>query len=202
METIAFKSYGRSDIEAKTDCYAYQHGTVLFLSMVGNDSAVKALSSAVLDASSRYGLHLTLDDGRQIGRSDSKKVHYARRTTKLASGCTHEMLVDTRFFEPHPESTERFVLVRPGENPAAVLYETIIKNVPSPTLPAWKEEIYSELKRRGQRSGYYGESADGTVRVIAGYPAETFVLQVNLSEGALDEIVSHLVSTGVVSWEN
>ena len=201
LRRIALRTYGeRSDTEAMTDCYVTFYGKVLILSLVGNDSSVNALSAAIKDKSKNaYGLYAGASDsynGDYVSRAP--KVHYKEFTAKLAQGVTHKLLMDTRFFEPEeeksgkrnsgPDAHIRLVFVRLGEDTAAVVYEQVLRNIPTPMLPEWSGPVCEALRMRNKLRTY--EGFNGTVVAL------------DITEQDLDEIVSSLVKTGVISWEH
>ena len=66
LATVVFEEYWKNiKVSAYTDLYAYdpENGAVLFISLGGNEQAVKAISSAVMSDTDA----LARDDGRGYG---------------------------------------------------------------------------------------------------------------------------------------
>ena len=207
MRTITLKTYGdTSDVEALTDAYADDYGGLFMLSLFGNDSVVKAMSGHILDnngkrSRSRWsynGLYvMTGDEDRDHFVHTNPRAHYRVTTQKIQTGLTHQLIVDTRFFEATEKDPTRLVCVKPNEDPAAALWDVILKHVASPMLPEWSEAVYQVLLNNRRR---YGGEKDGYVRQYDAYPEGSKMLLVSLVEEQLDAIISSLVQGGKLTW--
>lgn len=209
MKTITLRSYGKSEVEAWTDCYAELHGRVVLLSIIGNDSVVKAISGTLLDKKGNSSASLYVNDDRhgwygKLNLCRDSRAAFKVTTVKLRSGVTHQLIYDVRFFQANEKdegaSDEgvRYVMVRPGEDAADLVYWAVLKHLPTPTLPEWSHAIYEELQARSED---YLSGMSGRIREIDCYPDEVKVISLRVSEQALDEVVSDLVKRGVIGWE-
>ena len=208
MRTITLHSYGRSQVEAWTDCYAELYGRVVLLSLIGNDSVVKAISGTLLNNKRRSDRDIYVNDetrwNGKLSLYRESRVAFKVTTAKLRAGVTHQLILDVRFFganekdEGSSDEGTRYVLVRPGEDEADIVYHSVLKDLPTPTLPEWSHAIYEELQAR---SDDYLSAMSGRIREIDCYPDEIKVLSVRVSEEALDGVVSELVKRGVIGWE-
>ena len=87
--------------------------------------------------------------------------------------------------------------VKPNEDPAAALWDVILKHVASPMLPEWSEAVYQVLLNNRR---CYGGEKDGYVRQYDAYPEGSKMLLVSLVEEQLDAIISSLVQGGKLTW--
>jgi len=207
MKTIILKTYGdTSDVEALTDAYSDDYGGLFMLSLFGNDSVVKAMSGHILDGNGKKSRNRWSYNGLYVMSGDEDQNHFVHAhprqhyrviTQKIQTGLTHQLIIDPRFFEATEKEPTRLVYVRPGEDPAAVLWEVILKHVASPMLPEWTEAVYQVLLNNRRR--YDGEK-DGYAREYDAYPEGSRVLMVSLDEEQLDAIISSLVQGGSLKW--
>lgn len=209
MKTITLHSYGKSEVEAWTDCHAELYGRVVLLSIIGNDSVVKAISGTLLEKKGNSSASLRVDDDGQswYGRTSlyrDPRAAFRVGTAKLRPGVTHQLIYDVRFFQANQkdEGTSdeglRYVMVRPGEDEADLVYRAVLKDLPTPTLPEWSRPIYEEVLARSDDSlSHYS----GRIQEIDCYPEEFKVISVKVSEEALDRVVSDLVKRGIIGWE-
>lgn len=209
MKSVTLNSSGKSQVEAFTDCYAEQHGIVILLSIVGNDSVVKALSATLLDKSKRSDANLYVHDekkrrSRRTSLYRDSRAELKVRTAKLQPGVTHQLIYDVRFVRANEKDEGtyyegmRHVLVKPGEDAADLVYQSVLKHLPTPTLPEWSHAIYEEIRAQSKVSW---RPMAGQIRDIDTYPKEFKVLSVQVSEAGLDAVVSDLVKRGVIGWE-
>jgi hypothetical protein len=208
MRTITLRSYRKSEGDALSDCYAQVNGRVLLLSLIGNDSVVKAVSGTFLDTNRGSDRDLYVNDeacwnGRMyLYRAPGTAFEVI--TAKLRSGLTHQLIHDIRFLRENRKDQDgfdkglRYVLVNPGEVPADLVYQSVLRHLPTPTLPEWSHAIYEELR---DRSNDYRSPSMGRVTEIESYPEGTKVISVQVTEDSLDAVVSDLVKKGIIGWE-
>jgi hypothetical protein len=209
MRTITLHSYGKSNVEALTDCCAENNGHVVLLSIIGNDSVVKAISGTLLDSRHRSAGDIYIGDedscrGKRYlyrgGTSVFKVI-----TAKLGQGVTHQLIYDMRFFRLNEKDVgnfdegTRYVFLRPGDDAADLVYQSVLKGLPTPTLPEWGTAIYKKLRKKGKDR--FGSWRPGRIREVDTYPSDVKVLSVQVSEEGLDAIVSDLVKRGKITWE-
>jgi hypothetical protein len=195
LRSISYKRYGQSDISAYSDCYVEHFSKVLCLSLVGHDSAVKALAAVILEKKGRnsYDQSLRVDiPGKEYPDSlyrFSNDSHYRAISSKLGNGLIHTVIASAKFFEQEVEENvvpEQLVFIRPDEIAADMLYEQVLRKMTTPLLPEWRERIYSELIESGHAKLFEGFNGSA--------------LAVKISEAKLDEIVSRLVQEGELIW--
>ncbi len=207
MRTITL--HGESEVEAFTDCYAEIYGTLILLSIIGNDSVVKAISGTLLGnrRKSRGDIYVNDETRGWYGRRSlyrNPRASFKVTTAKLMSGVSHQLIYDERFFRANEKDRDsydrgtRYVLVNPGDAVADLVYHSVLKDLPTPTLPEWSHAIYKELRAR---SDEFGSRSTGKIKEIAAYPEGVKVLSVQVMEEALDAAVSDLVKRGIISWE-
>ena len=207
MRTITLS--GESKVEAFTDCYAEIHGTVILLSIIGNDSVVKAISRTLLSNRRRSRGEIYVNDAtrswsgrRYLDRDPS--ASFKVTTARLMSGLSHQLIYDERFFRANEKERgtfdrgTRYVLVNPGDDVADLVYHSVLKELPTPTLPEWSRAIYEELRAR---SGEFRSRTMGRIKEIDAYPSDIKVISVQVTEEVLDSVVSDLVKRGVIGWE-
>jgi hypothetical protein len=209
MKNITLHSYGKSEVEAWTDCYAERYGRVILLSLIGNDSVVKAISGTLLDKKGNSSASLYVNDdtrgwyGRKSLYRDSRSA-FKVSTAKLRPGVTHQLICDVRFFQVNEkdegsgDEDVRYVLARAGEDEAELVYRAVLKHLPTPTLPEWSRAIYEEILAR---SDDFLSRDSGRISEIDSYPEEVKVISVKVSEEALDGVVSDLVKRGIIGWK-
>lgn len=201
MQEIRLLTYGdESDVEALTDCVVAESGQVLLLSLVGNQSIIDSLSSHLLAKAGRSTVnYLQLD--QELGYSSQihrgPKAHYKIQTTKLAPGLAHQLVIDDRFFDADEDSGVKLVLLGPDDDAATVVYNTVIREIPTPTLPEWAQTLYDHMLVT-TRSFY--DRGHAAVRIFEGYPTGTRVAWCRVTENQLDRLVSQLVREGEISW--
>jgi len=184
LDTVVFEEYWRNiKVSAYTDLYACdpEDGTLLFISLAGNEQAVKAISSAIIAcktiAISGNGEAEHLLNGHPASR-------YRIMSTKLAGGPLHQIVADARFYLNN-ESDSRLVII-PTETPMhAAIYTKVLVNLASPLIPAWAEWLCNRL----QEIDRLREMA-GTVKVA----------EVIVDELIVDELVSEGIREGQIHF--
>jgi len=174
LERVCFvDSRNGNHVEVYTDGYAYDPVSMSLhlVSLAGNDSAVKAVSAAII-GHREVNIHRegkpTLDLSAHYG------ISYRILSVKLDCGAVHQIVADERFF--HPSDQGDHLLVAPPEKELPeVVYQRVLSHVASPLLPEWAEWICSRLSEQRRL-----KELEGTVKVV----------EVRAEEYALDQIVS------------
>lgn len=213
MKRVFFYNQGESNIEAFTDRYVYDNITLRMISLIGSDSAVKAIAGRFLK-NKAVDCDIWVEE---IGNTDrykrdyfsrDNKAHYKVMTAKLRAGMVHQIIADTRFFEIDPKDSDgtRFVYVGPGEDPYRVVYEAFLKDIPTPMLPEWTEPVLKVMAKNTGNSGYGWKYAEGKARArsVSAYPGSHEMkdgcIMLSASESQLDDVISELQSNGGLSW--
>jgi len=184
LDNVVFEEYWRNiKISAYTDVYAYdpEDGALLFISLAGNEQAVKAISSAIIACKTvsirREGEPEHLVKGNPASR-------YRIMSTKLAGGPLHQIVADARFYLK-TETDSRLVII-PADTPVhTAIYDQVFVNLASPLIPAWAEWLCNRLQEIDRV-----REMRGTLRVA----------EVSVDELIVDELVSEGIRTGQISF--
>ena len=98
LDTVVFEECWRNiKVSAYTDLYAYdpEDGAVLFISLAGNEQAVKAISSAII-ACKTFGIRREGQPEHLLNGHPASR--YRIMSTKLAGGSLHQIVADSRFW--------------------------------------------------------------------------------------------------------
>jgi hypothetical protein len=182
LDIVVFEERWRNiNVSAYTDLYAYDPGdeAVLFISLAGNEQAVKAISSAIIACKTicvrREGEPEHLLNGHPASR-------YRIMSTKLAGGSLHQIVADSRFWA-NSNTESRLVIIPADTQPHEAIYSQILAPLASPLIPAWAQWVCDRL----QQMDRLREMA-GTLRVA----------EVVADERIIDEIVSEGIRMGQI----
>src|SRR5208337_2377542 len=138
LDTVVFEECWRNiRVSAYTDLYAYepQDGAALFISLAGNEQAVKAISSAIIACRTftvrREGQPEHLLNGHPASR-------YRIMSTKLTGGSLHQIVADSRFWA-NSNTESRLVIVATDTQAYEAIYSQVLASLPSPVIPAWAQ---------------------------------------------------------------
>ena len=120
-DTVVFEECWRNiKVSAYTDLYAYdpEDGAVLFISLGGNEQAVKAMSSAIIACKTFSVRHEGQAEQLLNGHPASR---YRIMSTKLAGGSLHQIVADTRFWL-NSDSESRLIIIPRDAQPHEAIY--------------------------------------------------------------------------------
>jgi hypothetical protein len=184
LDLVVFEEHWRNiNVSAYTDLYAYdpEDGAVLFISLAGNEQAVKAISSAIIACKTfsvrRAGEPEHLLNGHPASR-------YRIMSTKLAGGSLHQIVADSRFWA-NSNTESRLVIVPAGTQPHEAIYSQVLAPLASPVITAWAQWVCERL----QQIDVLAEMA-GTLRVV----------EVDVDERTIDELISEGVRMGQINF--
>jgi len=184
LDTVVFEEYWRNiKVSAYTDLYAYdpENEALLFISLAGNEQAVKAISSAIIAGKtisiSREGEDELLLNSRPTSR-------HRIMSTKLAGGPLHQIVADARFYVT-TESDSRLVAIPPDKSLHEAIYTQVLAPLASPMIPAWAEWLSERLKDTDRI-----REMEGTLRVV----------EVVADEQIIDEIISEGIRTAQINF--
>jgi hypothetical protein len=184
LDTVVFEENWRNiKVSAYTDLYAYdpEDGAVLFISLAGNEQAVKAISSAIIACKTfnirREGEPEYLLNGHPASR-------YRIMSTKLAGGSLHQVVADSRFWL-NSDSESRLVIIPTDTQPHDAIHSQVLGPLASPVIPAWAQWVCDRL----QHADRLREMA-GTLRVA----------DVAVDDRIVDEIVSEGIRMGQINF--
>ncbi len=181
LQKVMMTDYSRNvHIEAHTDGYAYDQYSLLYLlSIVGQDSAVKGLSAAVV-----RGMNVRIERENDILELSAPYYHKNRiMSSRLGSGMLHQIVLSELFFGR--EQGPVMVFVPEGEKTEEILFNTIRATFSVPALSQWAGWIYARLKENEAV-----EELSGTTKV----------LRLRTSENQLDSIISEGVKHGDIGF--
>jgi hypothetical protein len=183
-DTVVFEDHRNNiEVSAYTDLYAYhpENGAVLFISLAGNEQAVKAISSAII-----AGKMLSI--GRGGESEDFVHGHPASRyrimSTKLVGGSLHQIVADTRFYV-NSNAESRLVMIPADTQPHEAIYSQILEPLPSPVIPAWSQWIYGRLLQMNRL-----REMAGTLKVV----------EARVDDHLVDELVSEGIRMGKINF--
>jgi len=184
LDTVVFEEYWRNiKVSAYTDLYAYdpEDWALVFISLAGNEQAVKAISSAFVACKTisirREGEPEHVVKGNPASR-------YRIMSTKLTGGPLHQIVADARFYL-NAESDSHLVIIPEEREVHEAIYTQVLINLASPLIPAWAPWLCHRL----QEIDRLREMA-GTLKVA----------EVCADELIVDEMVSDGIRTGQISF--
>lgn len=183
MDTIRYMDYERGlSVEAYCDAYVYdEYRTIYLLSVCGQDSAVKAITSALVSFKSveicNKNNVVTVDTGYNN--------NYKILTTKLECGQLHQLLLIETFF--NNESEEKLIYVEEGTDIIKTVYNQINRTYPVPLIPKWSEWLYHKI-----RECEAIEALKGNIRII----------KLRVTEKELDELISNGIRSGEINFNS
>jgi hypothetical protein len=184
LETVVFEEPWRNiKVSAYTDLYAYdpEEGAVLFISLAGNEQAVKAISSAII-ACKTVGVRREGQPERLLNGHPASR--YRILSTKLAGGSLHQIVADSRFWS-NSNTESRLVIIPSDTQPDEATYSQVLAPLASPVIAAWAQWICHRLKGIERL-----RKMAGTLRVV----------EVIADERSIDEIVSEGIRMGQINF--
>ena len=184
LDTVVFEEYWRNiKVSAYTDLYAYdpEDGAVLFISLAGNEQAVKAISSAIIACKTfavrREGQPEHLLNGHPASR-------YRIMSTKLTGRSLHQIVADARFYV-NSDADSRLVIIPTDTQPHEAIYSQVLSPLASPVIPAWAQWLCDRLEKMDRL-----KEMAGTLRVV----------EVAVDEQIIDENVSEGIRMGQINF--
>ena len=174
-----YEHYKGIHVECSTDGYSYNDYNELYLlSVVGFDSAVKAITSAAV-----AGKEIELLEDNAITTYASRCEKYRILSAKLPSGLLHQIVAAESFFTQ--EGASKILYVAEGQSAEAAVYHKLQQTYTVPAIPEWADWLYQKLAERG-----WVEELKGTVKV----------LKLNVHEKELDELISEGIRNREISF--
>lgn len=159
------------DIEAYTDGYSYdEYGYLHLISILGHDSAVKALSSGIVSLR-----EVTI---QQQGTWKSYRAMYEEKyrivSPRLDSGLLHQIVGLDALFHSAGNSIG-LIYIGTNTDITIILFNTIKKHLGTPLLPEWKDWLIRQVQKEELIQDMLG-----TVPIV----------RFSLTEKELDSIIS------------
>jgi hypothetical protein len=184
LDIVVFEECWRNiKVSAYTDLYAYdpENGASLFISLAGNEQAVKAISSAIIACKTvsirREGQPEHIMDGHPASR-------YRIMSTKLPGGSLHQIVADARLFV-NSDAESRLVVIPADMQSHEAVYSQVLTSLASPVTAEWSYWLYSRL----QEMDRIREMA-GTLKVV----------EIRVDDRVVDEIVSEGIRMGTINF--
>lgn len=184
LATVVFEEYWKNiKVSAYTDLYAYdpENGAVLFISLGGNEQAVKAISSAIIACKS---ISIRHDGQPEHLLNGHPALRYRIMSTKLSGGPLHQIVADSRF-HVNADVGSRLVVVPQNTQLHESIYAQVFAPLASPLIPAWAQWISDRLQEMGRL-----REMGGTLRVA----------EVSADEEIVDDIVSESIRMGQIKF--
>ncbi len=184
LDTVVFEEPWRNiKVSAYTDLYVYdpEDGALLFISLAGNEQAVKAVSSAII-ACKTFGIRREGELEHLLNGHPASR--YRIMSTKLAGGSLHQIVADSRFYI-NSQDESRLVIIPTGTQPHDAIYSQVLVPLASPVVPGWAQWACDRLQQIDRL-----REMVGTLRVV----------EVIADERSIDEIVSEGVQMGQIDF--
>ncbi len=172
LEKVQYCNYHRNIlVEAYTDAFVFdRYKQVVLLSLVGQDSAVKSISSAMV---SGRELQISQREGNITIEAD-RNTHYRILSSKLPSGLLHQLVVAEDFLKSE-NSGRKLIFIPAGTSPAEAVFHHLQQTFAITAIPEWSSWLYERLKEQELI-----EELEGTVQAV----------RLWVHEKALDELIS------------
>lgn len=166
-----FDYYKGIGIKAYTDGFSYDEYEYLYLvSIIGHDSAVKGLSSAIVTFKE---VTIDLDDDCKIEVCAMPGEKYRILSARLDSGFLHQIVTMETLLK---QTNNKLVYIGNKKDTNNIIFSMIRKNFGTPLLPAWENWLIKQIHN------------EGVVDVMQG---NVQLVKINLKEKQLDSIISN-----------
>lgn len=185
LDLVVFENFWQNiKVSAYTDRYGYdpENDALLFISLAGNEQAVKAISSAIVACKT---VGIKCEGQSELLLHGHPAVRYRIVSTKLPGGSLHQIVVDTRFYA-NSDGESRLVVIPDDTQPHEQVYSQVLASFGSPVIPEWSQWIYDRLHQMGR------------IREMAG-PLK--VREVSVDDRIVDELVSEGIRMGQIYFD-
>jgi len=166
-----FDHYKAIGIKAYTDGYSYdQYGYIYLVSILGPDSSVKGLSSAIV---SLRDVTIDLDDDYEVSVCAMPGEKYRILSARLDCGLLHQIVVMESLISQ--KANTKLVYIGDEKETSNTIFNMIKKNFGTPLLPEWKDWLIRQIKN------------EELIDVMQG---NIQLARVNIKEKQLDSIIS------------
>ena len=167
-------------IKAYTDGCAYdEYGYLYLVSILGHDSAVKGLSSAMV---THRDITIDLDDNYEIKLCVMPGGKYRILSARLNSGFLHQIVVMEAILK---KTNNEFVYIGDKKETGNVIFSMIRKNFGTPILHSWKDWLIKQIEEQELI-----EFMQGNIQLA----------KINLNEKQLDSIISDGIRAGDIGF--
>ena len=172
IERISMYDHAKGiDIEAFTDGYSYdEYGSLHLMSILGHDSAVKAISSGIV---SQKDVTIQQEETwRSYAAMYGEK--YRIFGARLDSGLLHQIVAIDALFNSANNSIG-LIYIGASKEITTVIFNTIKKNLGTPLLPEWEDWLIRQVQK------------EELIQVMQG---NVQIVRFSLTEKELDSIIS------------
>ena len=172
IEKISMYDHAKGiEIEAFTDGYSHdEYGYLHLMSILGHDSAVKAISSGIVSQKD-----VTI---QQEGTWRSYAAMYGEKYrifgARLDSGLLHQIVAIDALFNQANNSIG-LIYIGTSKDITTVIFNTIKKSLGTPLLPEWKDWLIRQVQK------------EELMKVMQG---NVQIVRFSLTEKELDSIIS------------
>ena len=133
------------DIEAFTDGYAFdEYGYLYLMSILGHDSAVKAISAGIVTLKDIT----ILQEGTWKSYTAMHGEKYRIMSARLDSGLLHQIVTMDALFN-QGDSKRDLVYIGNNRDINQTIFHTIKKNLGTPLLTEWEDWLIREIQKEG-----------------------------------------------------
>jgi hypothetical protein len=184
LDSVVFEEYWNNiKVSVYTDLYAYdpENGAVLFMSLAGNEQAVKAISSAIIACKT---VSIRREGQPELFMHGHPASRYRIMSTRLAGSSLHQIVADTRFYV-NSDADSRLVIIPADAQLHETIYAQVLAPLASPVIPAWAQWLCDGLQQIERL-----REMEGTLRVV----------EVRVDDHVVDEIVSEGIRMGQINF--
>jgi len=161
----------RIGIKAYTDGFSYdEYGYIYLVSILGPDSAVKGLSSAIVTLKD---VTIDLDDDYEVSVCSMPGEKYRILSARLDSGLLHQIVVMDSLISQ--KANRKLVYIGNEKDMNDVIFNMTRNSFGTPLLPEWKDWLIREIQ-----NNELIEIMQGNIQLA----------RINLKEKQLDYIIS------------
>ena len=182
LQKISMFDYSKGiGIKAYTDGYSYDHyGYVHFISILGQDSSVKGLSSAIV---LMRDVTIDIDDENELTIGAMPREKYRILSARLDSGLLHQIVVMDAILNKN--SNNNTVYIGDKSETSNVIFGMHRKSFGTPLLPEWKSWVIRQMQN------------EEMFKLLEG---NISLAKINLKERQLDSIISDGIKTKSISF--
>ena len=164
-----FDHYKCIGIKAYTDGFSYdEYGYIYLVSILGPDSAVKGLSSAIVTLKD---VTIDLDNDYEVSVCSMPGEKYRILSARLDCGLLHQIVV----MEAILKAGNKMIYIGDKSEAGNVIFSMIRKSFGTPLLPEWKNWLIRQIKN------------EELIKIMQG---NIQLARVNIKEKQLDSIIS------------
>ena len=168
------------------------------MSVLGPASKVSALTAQFLEGRARgYGAGLVVSDTETgtyfHAQRSPETAHYKRPGNRITDNGHHELVYDERFLRKiNINKDYRFLLIEEGEEPETVLFEYLRREIPTPLIPEWKDDIYQAMLANGRTYREEDPSTKARIVELKTHVGTKRALKLRVTEEYFDALITKL----------